>query len=348
MIPISRDLLRGRINSNSRTGSFSLFGKKYFFKILKASDAVKEVNGYYAIRNYYPVPNLLKKFNFLGYGILVFSYESSVDLPGGKVVDFFSERQVNQSKIGEIFYLYKNVFLKTLVNAQGSSSNVFYHDRVSSRLVNWYPSPLLNSFEHKDTTINGLKIKFDPSLYVNESQNYFRKERMLPCVISQCDPQDLNWGSKPVIFDYQAGGLTPLMAEYASYLWFSIGMGNYLAPLLNPYSYTDAPEIFSALDQVAVDESNSQLEINHELSKRRQWAIREYTKIVIDPLTEKYQGWWHDLLPHLTMRALTVFNLSIPQNRNKLLFSLSYLGLFRQLESNTPNQFIERLLSIYK
>lgn len=342
------NFFRKRLNSNSRTGFFSIFGNRYFYKILTKEDYGKEIIGYDAIKDYYPVPNLLKKFKLLDYGVLIFTYEFSVDASGGQVVDFFSNVTDDRSGMKRIFQLYRSVFSQTVIKAMGYSADVFYRDRVHTRLDKWYTSDLLASFMHNSVTLNGKEIKFEPLVYVEDARQYFGRKHMYPCVISQCDPQDLNLGTKPVVFDYHAGGLTPLMAEYASYLWFNIGMGNYLAPLLNPHTYCPSSKIFLALDTVTVQAAGKHVFVNHCLSEKRQWALREYTQTVIDPLIEEYPSWKDDLLQHLTMRVLTVFNLTEDRNRDQLLFAFAYLGFFRGLNAEKPSEFVDRLLSIYE
>jgi hypothetical protein len=279
----------------------------------------------------------------------VFKYEKTLDEPGGQLVDYFSSVDNNQDPVRGLFDLYKTVFENTLITRTcevGEPADIFYRNRVKTRLLSWYDQSLIRGLDRTPVSFNGVNLKIYPGNLLEEVEDYFSATRTIPCIISQCDPQDLNLGTKPVVMDFRAGGYTPLMAEFASFLWFNLAMGNYLAPLLNPATYKNKSDIFNALDTLECSqEEGGMWHIQHSLSARRRWAVREYTSRVLEPLLNKYETWFGDLMPHLTMRALTVFNLS--KDREKLLFALSYITYMRNLRTKNAREFIENILKLY-
>lgn len=341
-------MFKKRLNSNCLC--FDLWLVKYLFvKIIPQGEYQHELSGYELVSQYYPVPRLLFHFSLLGFGFLVFEYEKTLEKAGGQAVDYFALSSDNQDKVKVLFSLYQDVFQKTLTTRTcrvGDPVDIFYRDRINTRLLPWYADGLIQELEGVVVSLNNVHLDLKPSLYIDEAQKYFAETRTLPCIVSQCDPQDLNVGTKPIMLDFRAGGHTPLMAEFASYLWFALAMGNYLAPLLNPATYRKRTDIFSRLDTVEYAcDLNGEWRILHVLSERRRWAIREYNSTVLNALLTKYDNWFDDLMPHLTMRALTVFNLS--RDREKLMFALAYIAYLRTLKTSRGEEFVEDILTLY-
>lgn len=341
-------MFRKRLNSNSLCINLWLI-KRLFVKIIPRSEYLHEIYGYEMASQYYPVPRLYLHFSLFGFCALIFQYEKSLDKLGGQVVDYFTWSSDDQDLIHGVFDMYRTVFKKTLTIRQckqGEPSDIFYRNRINTRLLPWYKESSLQELEGVRVSFNGYPLKLQLDVLINEAQVYFSPKRVLPCVISQCDPQDLNLGTKPVVMDFRAGGHTPLMAEFASYLWFNLAMGNYLAPLLNPATYKNKPDIFEHLDKMeCVQDSYGEWQIEHSLSERRCWAIKEYSYKVLKPLLTEYPTWFDDLMPHLTMRALTVFNLS--QDKKNLLFVLAYIAHIRTIKTSDIDEFIENILRLY-
>src|SRR3989338_1773323 len=122
--------MKPMLNSNSRFGSLAIFGKRIFFKILPSVNYRRELEGYFAIRGYYPVPNLIFRLQLFGVGILVFDYESTIDAVGGHLVDFFCGLSDDYFAVLKVFHLYKDVFQKTITAATGEACDVFFSNRV--------------------------------------------------------------------------------------------------------------------------------------------------------------------------------------------------------------------------
>ena len=171
-------------------------------------------------------------------------------------------------------------------------------------------------------------------------KNFFNSKKKDYCIISQCDPNDLNIGTKPVILDYLAGGYNPLMAEFAIFFWYSIAQGSYFSVVYNENEYTNHSSIIKKIDKVAFNRN----ELTHQISYKRKKFLINYIKKVIDPLlkkTHKNYNWYEEFKNYLAMRIISVFDIAKMNEKDKLL-SLAYLDLFyNQINISETPQLIK-------
>ncbi len=324
---------------------FSYKKKKYFGKKLAKNYYKKEVNGYLTLKKYYPVPKLIYKDSVDN--ILIFEYVSNVD-KGGLLVDLFANKNYIDKGFLSIINLYKKVFIKTLKRNTGLSSNVFFKDRIESRLNKFYGKKFFELFKGKKVMLNGKEIILNPKKIIEDVRIFFiKKPKSKWCVISQCDPNDLNIASGPVIFDYLAGGYNPLMAEYATLFWYNLCQGNYLSLKYNKESFTGHEKIFKRKDRVIVKKN----EIHHYIADIRMEFLKKYTEDVIDPCFDKilqYPEWYDDFKNHMAMKILAVFNVAKMEYKDTLL-SLAYLEYFyNYINPSNPGDLISQTLKLCK
>jgi len=318
-------------NRNNTNGVFSIEDRKFFYKLLSISDYKKEMNGYEVIKNVYPVANLI--FNGVvnnKNGLLLYEYEESINKNCGLLVDLFANNN-SYSKDSYLFdrilLLYKNSFQGSFKVVKSKTSDIFFKDRIKSRLDIYYNKKFFEEVEnisfdfcdYKISNINFEKI-------VTSLRKFFNNRKEEHCVISQCDPNDLNIGTKPIVLDYLAGGYNPFMAEFAVFFWYCIAQGNYFSIVYNKNEYVNHPSIIRKIDKVTFRKNTLIHHINH---KRKEFLVN-YIEKVVSPLLKKARAdynWYEDFKNYLVMRIISVFDISKMKYEDKLL-SLAYLDIF--------------------
>jgi len=337
--------LRVNKNRNNTNGIFSIKDKRFFYKILCLDDYEKELNGYLVIKEAYPVANLI----FHGYinnkknGLLIFEYEKTIEKNRGLLIDIFSNSKSYESDVNtfdNILNVYKAAFKNSFKRASSESSNVFFKDRIEARLKKYYKKKFFKevenlNFKFKKWEISNIELK----KIINLLEKFLLNKKNEYCVLSQCDPNDLNIGTKPVIFDYLGGGYNPVMAEFAILFWYCIAQGNYFSVVYNKNEYTDHPSIKKKIDRVVFDKGK----LNHFPSRKRITFLINYIDRVINPLIKKMPDnydWYGEFKNYLAMRIISVFDVSRMEEKDKNL-SLAYLDVFcNQLKINKTSQLI--------
>lgn len=321
------------------TGSLNIEGNRFFYKVLNKENFIKEINGYKNISRYFPTPKLL----FTSYlnketGIIFFEYDNLVGKNKGLLVDLFSHELKLNNKFIEILNLYRSVFVKTLKKDLGESSDIFFGDRVKNRLPLFYSKSFIN--EIIDIDLNGNKIKGNFNKIFKDIELFFSKQDKKWCVISQCDPNDLNITLKPNILDYTAGGYVPLMAEFATFYWYQLAQGNYLSLKYNKKAFKNHKDIYKKLDYVIMKGRK----VEHYPSKLRIDFIEEYINIVIEPCFKKFsmkekKEWYNHFKNYLAMKIIGVFNVS-KMSKKDMLLSLGYLQMFYNKNITNPKDLL--------
>lgn len=333
-------------NRNNTNGVFFVKDKKFFYKILCLDDYEKELNGYHAIKDIYPVANLI----FHGYinnkknGLLIFEHEKTIEKNRGLLIDIFASNnsyEKDADTFNNILNIYKTAFKNSFKRTSSKSSNVFFKDRIETRLRKYYKKKFFKktdelNFKFKKWEIKNIEFK----KIIRLLEQFLLNKKKEFCVLSQCDPNDLNIGTKPVIFDYLGGGYNPVMAEFAILFWYCIAQGNYFSVVYNKNEYTDHPSIKKRIDKVVFDKGK----LTHFPSRKRITFLINYIDIVINPMTKKIPDnydWYGDFKNYLTMRIISVFDVSKMEEKDRNL-SLAYLDIFyNQLKINKASQLIE-------
>lgn len=326
-------------NGQNETSGFEIGGSKFFYKVLPLRVFQKELSGYLALKDHYPVPRLLSAQSNKETGVLLFDYEDTIAENSGLLVDLFAQKGKLDKDFLPIIKLYKKVFLSTLRKGRGSTSDIFFKERVSTRLPLYYRKTFINSIDGKTVRLNDVFLKLQLARTIQQIKDYFKKDKTHWCVLSQCDPNDLNIGTKPVLFDYLGGGLNPLMAEFATLFWYNLAQGNYFSLIYNPKTFKMHEDIRKKIDRVEIRSGK----IDHKPSLVRKEFIETYTNQVVMPCLAKipnYEGWYQDFKNFLAMRILGVFNVSAMKEKDKLL-SLAYLEYFyNQVDPKTPRELV--------
>ena len=316
-----------RRNGLRENGVFSINGLQFFYKSLPYNFFQRELAGYRILQKYYPVPRLLQVQRGNNIGLLIFEYEDSIQNEKGLLVDLFANRRSRIEALNPILNLYRRVFLRTLKKARGLSCDIFFKDRIPTRLTKFYSPRFVRSVGGKVVFFNGQRLELHLEKIISDIKSFFKEAKLYWCVVSQCDPIDLNLGIKPILFDYEAGGWNPLTAEFAAFFWYNnIAQGNYQGPLYSSSSFKRHRRIYNCLDQVRLYGNK----LEYKSSLLRQEFVSKYINRVLIPcfeVTGDYKDWYKEFKNYLAMKILCRFNLTKMAKRDMLL-SLCLLEYF--------------------
>lgn len=335
------------INKNNVNGSFYIGDYPFFYKINSYQNYKKEVTGYKKIKKYYNVPKLIYKNAEKDNGILIYEYNKNICDNSGLLVDYFAKNNTITKDFIMIINNYKSVFQKTLKYKYTTNVDIFFKDRVSSRLEKYYNEDFYNYINNlKPIKFNGQTIRFENvKNIINSIKKFYSLRKQTYTVISQCDPNDLNICEDGMILDYLCGGDIPLMAEFATFIWYYIAQSEYLSLKYNKKSFEKHNEIYKKISKVTLSDSNLEFKIR----KIRKEAINMYINLIIEPILSKidFKNWYEEFKNYLSMKILTVFNLNDMDEKDKIL-SLTYLILFYERDNiKNTNDLKEFLNCIY-
>lgn len=334
-----------KLSKLEKFGKIKTKTKDYFFKALDSVEAKRELIGYEKIKNFYPVSRFLFSLELEDKIINVYEYEKSIDLKDGLLVDYFANQLELDKRYFKILKLYKKVFLKTIKKDKENCANIFFENRIKTRINKFYSNEFINSYQDKKIKINNNEIQLNIIKIFKELKSFFANHKITWTIISQCDPNDLNIGVKPLVFDYQAGGRVPFMAEFATFIWYNLAQGNYLALIYNSQAFKGHENIFNKLDKVSIREKS----INHKISLIRRDAILSYIENVVRPVMNKigpYNYFYLEFKNYLAMKIMAVFNVEKMSCKDQL-FCLAYLQYFYNQEINSIDELINVLNKLW-
>ena len=335
------------INNNNVNGSFYIGDYQFFYKINSYYDYKKELNGYKRMKKYYNVPKLIYQNAEHNSGILIYEYNKSIYDNHGLLVDYFARNNTITKDFIIILERYKDIFEKTLKFKYTKNVDIFFKDRVNSRLKKYYNEDFYNSLnnlqpvEFKNKTINFQEVQN----IIQNIKNFYSLQRQTYTVISQCDPNDLNICEDGMILDYLCGGDTPLMAEFATFIWYYIAQGEYLSLKYNKKAFERHEEIYKKMLNVFLSDNC----LSFDIRQIRKDAINMYIDLIMEPIIEKinFENWYEEFKNYLSMKILAVFNLNNMEHKDKIL-SLAYLILFYEKDNiKNTDDFKKFLNSIY-
>ena len=336
------------ISKNNKFGSFQIGDFKLFYKILDINDYHRELKGYNIVKQYYDVEKLLINLFNDKTGILIYEYDNEIDDNKGLLVDYYAFNE----KLCNIFYriidIYKKVFKKTLKYTYTNSCDIFYKDRVNSRLKKYYNNSFLDKYSQNNTIFfNGTKINLNLKLITNELEKYYKENKKYWTIISQCDPTDLNITLSGRMIDYLGGGDNPIMAEFAMFVWQNITIGNYFAIKYNCKYFDYHSKIKEKIDKIEFN--NADKTLFHYIRNIRLESIIYYLNKLIIPLLKEinYEDWYIDLKNFIGIKILTIFNLNKMEEKD-IYLSLCYLHLFYFNDFKTPEEFKNFLNNLYE
>lgn len=332
-----RNLLRSA-KAEAKTGHavpFEYNGRKFFLKVCRRDLLKREIDGYGSCREFYPVPKMEGFFKDETSGYLIYEYESTIGKDKGLLVDLFSNNTANRESLEKIISMYESAFEQSLTKNVGHAADIFFKDRIPTRLEVFYDQEFLK--KAFDFTFNGRKISIALQQYVDEIQSFFSHENEKWCVVSQCDANDLNIGTKPVLFDFTAGGHVPLWAEFATLFWYQLAQGSYLSLKYNANAFRGHERIFDTADSVLLEKDS----LAHIPAQSRIEFVKVYIERVISPLWDRVKDdlWYEQFKYYAAMKILCVFDVSKMEQADQLL-SLGYLEAIFNLTPTHPRDLI--------
>ncbi len=331
------------INQNNINGSFSISNFKIFFKIQPQRETNLELEAYNLVTKHYKTSEKIFDITDEIKGIIGYKYCNIVKKNSGLLVDFFADNLKLDASYINILQKYKEVFNKTIIKSEYNNCKILFDDRVEKRLKKNYQI-IENKYIDKKYCLNGIEI----FLYfenVNNMhtviKNYFRERQDTWNVVSQCDPNDLNICIDGTLLDYTAGGVVPLMGEFATFLCYNLIQSEYLALKYNKKAFKNHRNIYKYKNKVNVDKNN----IRHSVRNIRIDAVEKYAKNIIEPLILKYNydNWYRDFKIFLCMKLMAVLDFETLHKKDVLL-SIGYAQMF--FHKNIKN--IDELLFFIK
>lgn len=322
------EIFSENMNENNANGSFFIGNYKFFYKINSVTDYKKELEGYFVVSKYYNVPKLVYTNQKNNNGILIYEYNENIGENKGLLVDYFSKHNHLDEKYIKILLNYNEIFLKTLLYGKNDNPNVFFKDRIDTRINKYYNQEFLNSIsKYNNIIFNGIEINLNMDAIIKAIKEFFWGDvKNTYTVLSQCDPNDLNICEDEMILDYICGGNNPIMAEFATFVWYNIAQCEYLSLKYNKNAFQKHQDIFKMKRNIEIIEDNN---IKFNIRKIRREAINQYIEIIIRPILNKceFNDWYNEFKNYLSMKILGVFNVAKMSEEDKLL-SIAYLSLF--------------------
>ncbi len=319
-------------NQNNTNGVFMIDNKKIFYKILNNSLFESEITGYKKISKYYRTPIKFFEISNRVRNIIGYEYNNNVGKNKGLLLDYFITRDKLDSLYYNIMNKYRDIFIISIKNTKKNSSKIFFEDRINTRLKDNYSNILIKLSDRlkNDTNID--------DIYKSVKKYYKNSDRSKWCVISQCDPNDLNICIDGTIFDFTAGGYVPIMAEFATFFWYNLMQCEYLSPKYNFKAFREHKIIYKKMKKYNFVEKKT---LKIHIRPIRLDAIIYYMEKVISPVISKieYEDWYLDFKNYLAMKALAVFNFK-DMKKFDIILTLKYLSLFYSLDFKNFKDFI--------
>ena len=327
------------INQNNINGIFSINDAKIFYKILSDKEFLMEKKGYKSIQEKYKVPKKIFELEDTT-KVIGYEYYDKSDL----LVSYFINNEEINEEYENLLKMFGKVFSETIDYSYSENSHLFFEDRLNNRLKNNI-SFSIGKYNNKIFNLNNHKICLDILQMNNEIITFFNNKKRKWNIVSQCDPNDLNICIDGTIFDYTAGGQTPLMAELAVFICYNLIQGEYLSLKYNQKAFKYYPEIYNHMSNLNIKNSN----ISYKVRKIRLESVLKYIDYVIVPTLEKidYSDWYNDFKNYFVMKLLAVFDFNKMSDED-VIFSLTYAYLFYNKKFDKIDKFKEFLMEVFK
>ena len=344
-------------NINIQNYSINGYGlykhEKCFFKIVDSDFFIKEINGYLISYKEIPTMNIIfvKYLDNSKKYLISYTYDKTIRNNSGLLNDTlvkndFKSKFTDKSltEIRNVLSMYENIYSNIKKETNYSPSNIFFIERIESRLKKWYVDS--KNFKGVNIIIENKKYNFFKIL--KETINYFEKNKKIKksCILSQGDPNTLNISTNPCFFDLATAGFNPIVGEVAITLISTLIYDNYFCPKYHPESYYFHDRAIFQLEEykplliAKKHYNNIILKSNIITSKIRKYYINEYIKI----LKKNNIVVNADIKYYIIMRLLCVFDIN-KMEKNDYYYSL-YLVCF--FYSNIKSNFyldIEKIIN---
>jgi len=325
------------INRNNINGAFFIGDTGIFYKILTKEEYKQEIEAYDLIKKYYRVPQ--RYFNIANNNKYIVGYEyiNNIDVNKGLLVDYFSNNDILTDKYYEIINIYASVFNNTICLGNYTNCKILFDNRLDNRFKANYNNKFLNSLNGKQIKINSQKCIINLDNIISNVKKYFEVKTPTFLVVSQCDPNDLNVCEDGMILDYTPGGYVPLMAEVATFFWYYLAQGEYLAVKYNKKAFNNHSNIKKRINKVTFSDDK----VIHNFREIRRDAIILYMKKVTKPALEKvdFKDWYNEFKVFLAMKVMAVFDFDTMEEKD-IILSIGYLQLFFDKNFENIDDFI--------
>lgn len=311
--------------------------EKYFFKILKNDSALQEIRGYFCVIGRFNVSKIKEIIKYKNYSIIIFFYDETIQKNNGLLNDFFVENDNKTNIRKKSHKIIENIieenlkFAKDSVLRKNFPMQTFFNERVSSRLKIWYTEDVRIKYDNKEYSL--LKI-------INDVKEYFLEKRLYKSFLSQGDPNALNIGIKPIMFDYATSGYNPFVAEFCTMMWSILFNDLYFAPKYHASSYYNH-------EKILCDYKNYKTGLNYCIDKNTISIIEgkiRTTRIRKEFMLEyirKIQEFNSDIINQeciyfIIMRILCVFNLNEMEEEDKV-YAIFIMITFINIISDCKN-----------
>lgn len=295
---------------NSINGTLLKNNKKKFFKIISRDETLSERNSIKICNTLFPVMVQTDVYLYNDNLCLVlYDYDIKVGLNKGLLNDYFVDNDFNQSfdetPIYKILNFYKTSS-KTCRKIYEAPIDVFFRDRVSSRLNNWYKN---NTDFYKEVIFNGRKSVTTEKI-IKDTILYFQSNKEHDGFITQGDHNVMNISTTPCFFDVGSAGYNYAIGEFAMCLISILFFDQYICPKYHKESYKNHEKVFELLDnykpKIYYNISNRNIVIDCEfrVSKVRRTYVLKFLDIIKD------FDIYNDLIYFIIMRLLCIFNIN--------------------------------------
>jgi len=331
------------INKNNINGVFSINKIKIFYKILNNDEFKMEQYGYDKIKQYYKVPKKYFEIENDNKNIVGYEYYNTNLKDKNLLVSYFSHTDSLTKEYTDLLDIFSSVFNDSIRKVKSDNCHIFFEDRINTRLQNNINNAYVKKVSNKIFNINNNNVNINIYECCDNVKKFFNKNKAEWCVISQCDPNDMNICIDGTIFDYTAGGFVPLMAEFAVFTCYNLVQAEYLSLLYNKNAFINNKGIYKCLNNVSINDKN----ISHHMRKIRIDAIILYIEKVIKPILNKidYINWYEDFKNYFFMKLLAVYNYN-EMSEKDILLALSYASLFYNKDIKNLNELIEIIKSL--
>ena len=225
--------------------------------------------------------------------------------------------------------------LKEKITLQDYPMKKFFNDRIDNRLKKWYKENLIIEFQKKKYYLDEIILK---------TERYFKTESYLECFLSQGDPNVLNIGTKPILFDYTTSGYNSIIAEFCTCTWSILFNDLYFAPKYHKASYYNHEKILTESRQynnlIKYEMYQNIVKITEaqiKTTKIRKIFMLEY----IENLKKENVKIGKEFIFYMAMRILCIFNLNEMDQTDKIYSLYILIALIEKTEENSTNDMIE-------
>ena len=177
---------------------------------------------------------------------------------------------------------------------------------------------------------------------IKECEEYFKKDNVYLCFLTQGDPNTLNIGVKPIFFDYNTSGYNSYIAEFATFMWSTLIADIYFCTKYHRNSYKNHEDIYyhnkkytpNIMYKVNSREKIINIEGKAKTSKTRVYIIVEYLKM----LKRKGLKITDEIIYFFIMRILCVFDLKQMEEIDQI-YCLYFIHIvYKMKQSNKTNE----------